>query len=129
MKISMKYVLLAATLFVVTTTSLLAQRGQGNRNPEAMAERQTKYMVKELDLNDEQTTQVQEINLAFAKKLQEARKELKGDREAMQELRAELDTARDEELKAIFTEEQFATYQELKASRGKGKKGKKGKKS
>ena len=88
-----------------------------------MAERETTRLVEKLTLDETQTAKVQEINLTYAKKMQEAREDNKGNREAMKEIRTAIDAEKTAELKQVLTEAQFQTYEEMQSKRGKGRGG------
>ncbi|MEM1120248.1 MAG: DUF4890 domain-containing protein [Bacteroidota bacterium] len=121
MKSPIKFVVIIA-LFFAFTFSANAQRGdRPPRDPAQMAERQTTQMVEKLGLDEIQTVKVKEINLAYAKKMQEAHEDNEGNREALREIRTAINTEKSAELKLILTEEQFSAYEEMQAKRGKGK--------
>lgn len=125
MKASIKFLAMIALIFTFSFAAN-AQRG-GDRErpmPEQMAERQTERMVEQLELNDTQAAQVEKINLAAAVKMQEARENSDGDREAMKEVRTAIRTEQTAALQSVLTEAQFQTYEESLAQGGKRKKGK-----
>ncbi len=102
-------VFLVTVFTVITTTSLYAQKGN-KRNPEDIAQQQTKWMVEDLGLDKGQEEKVSAINLDFINSMFGAREKHMGDREAMQ---AEMKTFRkkkDTEMKKVLTEEQFKLY-------------------
>jgi len=130
MKLSIKYLAIVA-LFFTFTFAATAQRGDRQpKDPATMAEKQTTRMVEDLSLDATQTAQVQAINLTYAQKIQEARENNEGDRAAMKEIKAAINTEKSAEMQQVLTEAQFQTYTEMEANRGKGKrkgKGKRGK--
>ncbi|WP_430933553.1 DUF4890 domain-containing protein [Saccharicrinis sp. 156] len=122
----MKNLIFSLVAIFAITFSLEAQRPQrGNMGtPEDMAKKQTERMKEDLGLTDKQTTKIQSINLKYANKQQELRKNASGDREAMRE---SMKTIRDErmtELKKVLTEEQVeklvAQEKERMQNRGQG---------
>ncbi len=84
--------------------------GPGNFNPEEMVSRQIDQMKESLDLNEEQVTQVRTLiteNFDNMKKMREN----KGDR---QEMRAQMEEAREElnkKIKTILSDEQWVKYE------------------
>lgn len=124
MKLSIKFLAIVALVF---TFNFAANAQRGDRqppSPEKMAERQTTRMVEHLALSETQAAQVQQIHLAYAQKMHEARENNEGNREAMKEIRTAINTEKETELQQVLTAEQFQTYAETKAKRGKGRKGK-----
>ena len=115
-------------LFFTFTFAANAQRGDGQRlAPEDMAEKETTRMVEKLSLDQTQAAKIKEINLTYAKKMQAAHEDNKGDREAMKEIGAAIDTEKSAELKQVLTQSQFTAYEQMKGENGKGRgKGKKG---
>ncbi len=112
----MKNLILAIfSVFIITSCNeSSSQKNQGHRppemNPEKMSEMQTSQMVKELGLNDEQAAKVGEINLKFAKQMQEmmgtpGSQQQPPSREKMEEVMKQ----RNDELKSILSDEQFET--------------------
>ena len=81
--------------------------------PEERASKLTEWMKTNLQLNDDQVTQVQNINLKYANKTQGLQTQSMSRNEKMQTLKAN-DKAKDAELKNIFTTDQYNTYQAKK---------------
>jgi hypothetical protein len=81
--------------------------------PEERASKLTEWMKTNLQLNDDQVTQVQNINLKYANKTQGLQTQSMSRNEKMQTLKAN-DKAKDAELKNIFTADQYNTYQAKK---------------
>jgi len=111
-------------LFVCIATNMQAQPPHKEFNAEEMSKQQTEMMKKELNLTDKQTTDVSAINLKYAKKMENQRKNAQGDREAM---RKEMDTMREEknaEFKKVLTADQYKKWQEkeeeMMKNRGRG---------
>jgi Spy/CpxP family protein refolding chaperone len=119
----MNKLLVLFSIFLLASTSL-AQPGYGsfqNSSPEERAKIQTDQMREKLNFTDEQDSSIYEINLKYARKIQEL---MKGEQER-DEIRSkmgELMKEKDEELKGILTEEQFELYLNYKKElRGKKK--------
>ncbi|GJM33885.1 MAG: hypothetical protein DHS20C18_28860 [Saprospiraceae bacterium] len=120
-------VLLAAILFTASFSSLMAQSvKKAEYDPAQRAEKQTASMVEKLGLNEEQAAQVKAINLDYGQKMQAARGEAQGDREAMKANMKSLKDGKNEALKGVLTADQFKQYTEMQDQ--KGRKGKHGKK-
>ena len=96
------------------------QKKQGMPSPEDRAKRQTTMMKDNLSLTAVQEPKVNDINLKYARKMDEARKIT--DTAAQRKTVKSLNQQKDNELKAVFTPDQFKTYQKLmeefKARRG-----------
>lgn len=108
------------TLIVVSSLNLaLAQPGGGkggpNMDPAEMANRQTERMTTALDLNEEQTASIQEINLTYANIMKEARANRTGDRDEMRATMEVIQADRNAEIKTVLTETQYATFMEQQA--------------
>ncbi len=111
-------------LFVSMALTANAQPQHKEFNAEDMSKMQTERMKKELNLSDKQTTEVSAINLKYAQKMKEQRKNSSGDRESMRE---EMETMREErnaEFKKVLTEEQYEQMlkneEEMRKNRGRG---------
>ncbi len=108
-------------------TFLQAQPGPGRERADAetRAQRQTERMAEQLGLSEAQATKVGEVNLNFAKKMQEAFQSAEGDRTAMRATMQTLRAEHKEELKQYLTEEQFANFEKLEA-KGRERRGQRG---
>lgn len=104
-----------ALLFFATLT--YAQPGGGNMTAEERAQRQTDHMAETLALSDAQKEKIQEVNLTYAKKMEEARKEADGDWSAMRETMRTLRAEGQEELKKYLTEEQSEKWEKVQMER------------
>lgn len=117
-----------ALIFIIqlsATTLSSAQRGPRNMDPEKMAERQTEHLQESLNLTDEQMEKVLALNLKYANKFSEERSQADSDRNARREAMETIQSEREEEMKAILTDEQFQKFTELKEHRPKGPRKKK----
>ncbi|MCS7035915.1 MAG: DUF4890 domain-containing protein [Saprospiraceae bacterium] len=103
---------------------LLAQPGGEGRwmNPEQRAEQQTAMMKERLSLSDAQAAKVLEINVKYARQMQDARQKNEGDWEAMRAQMTTIRQAQDQELQTVLTQEQWqqwlAARQEMRERRG-----------
>jgi periplasmic protein CpxP/Spy len=105
-------------VWILATGSLLAQgpgRGGFDRmTPEDLAARQTKRMTRLLKLDATQQKSVEIVHLKYAKKLDSMRVVAQRDarrREMRDQLKA-MNDARENELKATMTAEQWKTWEE-----------------
>jgi hypothetical protein len=101
--------LLTGLLFLVNVT--YAQKKTST--PAERADKLTEWMKTNLQLNDDQVTQVQNINLKYANKTQGLQTQSMSRKEKMQTLK-ENDKAKDAELKNVFTTDQYNAYQAKK---------------
>ena len=112
MKTLIQKSILMAVLFTFSL-SMLAQ-GPGNRErrtPEERAKNQTEMMVKELKLDKDQEKKVSEINLKYAKMMDDTREKAGGDRDKIREnMRTQMEE-KNKELKKILTDDQYKIWQ------------------
>lgn len=107
-------------LTIVTLGSAQAQggrQGQGQRQtPEEMAERTANLWQENFGLSDEQYKKVYDLLLKNQKDTRAKMEELRasGDREAMRSMMEEQRTAVETEVKKIFTEQQWAAFEQWK---------------
>ena len=101
--------LMTGLLFLVNIT--YAQKKTST--PSERADKLTEWMKTNLQLNDDQVTQVQNINLKYANKTQGLQTQSMSRKEKMQTLK-ENDKAKDAELKNVFTTDQYNAYQAKK---------------
>lgn len=85
----------------------------GHASPEERAARQTAHMTEALGLSPEQAEEVGAINRKYAAKAQEARKDA-ASREDRHGAMREMMGQRDEELRAVLDDEQYARLQEMR---------------
>lgn len=98
------------------TLSLTAQpgrgEGRGGGTPDDRAKRITGMMKQELKLTADQEKKVSAINLKYAKKMDEMRKNARG----MDEKKADaINMEREAEFKTVLSPDQFKTYRKLAA--------------
>lgn len=118
MKSSIKFLAVIALFFTVNFTAFAQQRGEP-LDPEQMAEKQTAQMVEKLDLDEAQASKVKEINLIYAKRMQEAHEDNRDNREAMKEIRTAIESEKSADLSLILTDDQLKAYQDMEQNRGK----------
>ncbi len=114
---------IVALLFLSISAQTNAQPQHQKFSAEDMSEKQTEMMKKELNLSDEQTTEVSAINLKFAKKMDEQRENSSGDRESMHEEMEKMREERNAELKEVLSEKQYKTMLEKEEEMRKNHKG------
>ena len=109
-------------LFVISLSffacSLTGQK-QKQWSSKDMAERQTQMMKEQLNLSEQQCSQIETINLKYAKEFEMLKQKADGDREKMRTLRGDLINNKNEELKTVLTSEQFIKYKMLEEERAK----------
>ena len=99
-------------LVLLSFTSFAQQAVQGG-TPEQRAEHQTARMKEKLNLSAEQETTVAAINLKYAKQMQPLIDSGKRSISVAQQARGIM-KSKDEELKGVFSKEQYKEYQQLK---------------
>ena len=117
-------IFLALATFILPLNSYPQDRGKRlrghfkNTTPEERADFQTNRMKTLLNLSDEQTAKVREINLKYAKENQEVFNSDVTKEEKKNKLRA-IYEQKQNELKTVLTEEQYEKYRsEKKEMRG-----------
>jgi len=111
---------LALATFIIPLNSC-TQKNKGERfrkhmentTPEERADFETNWMQEFLNLSDEQTEKIREINLKHAKEQQQVFK-LEGPREEKKSKYSALHEQKQNELKKVLSEEQFKKYRSKK---------------
>lgn len=111
MKISILMVVLITAGFAHQATAQTAERTP--LTAEERAQKWTDWMKKELTLTAEQEPKIHAINLKYADQVDDIKAEEGDRRSKFKEVRA-TNKAKDEELKAVLTPEQFTKYTEKK---------------
>jgi len=106
-RVSVSAYLLTGLLFVV---HIIYAQKKTSSTPEQRASKLTEWMKTNLQLNDDQATQVQTINLKYANKTQGLQTQSLSRKQKMQTLK-ENDKAKDAELKTVLTHDQYNSYQ------------------
>jgi len=109
-RVSVSAYLLTGLLFVV---HIIYAQKKTSSTPEQRASKLTEWMKTNLQLNDDQATQVQTINLKYANKTQGLQTQSLSRKQKMQTLK-ENDKAKDAELKTVLTHDQYNSYQAKK---------------
>ena len=109
-KVVNSFVLMGLLLIAFNITH--AQK-KTSSTPEERAAKLTAWMQSNLQLNDDQVTRVQTINLKYANKNQGLQTQTMSRKQKMQELN-DNDKAKDAELKDVLTTDQYNTYQAKK---------------
>ncbi|TLX70936.1 DUF4890 domain-containing protein [Labilibacter sediminis] len=108
------------------SSSVMAQGNKGG-TPEERAQKQTEQMKTSLQLDEEQSAKVAELNLKYIKKRNHVRKDNSGDKEGMRAAMSQLNKERNAEFKEVLTEEQYQKFlkreeaMKKKRAQGKGK--------
>ena len=114
MKIISSTLLLATALLCTTANAQDAPREK--RNPADRAEQRTEQMTKELALDADQAAKVEAMNKRYAEEMR-ALEPTEAERQEKREKMKDIQTRRDEELKTVLTEEQYAKMMELRQQR------------
>ena len=101
----LKFVVLALMIFGSINLTM-AQR----RDPKAMIEKETNWMIENLDLSDSQVKEVKEVNGDFTKEIQEMLQGGRPDRTKMKELQKD----KMKKMEEILSKEQYKEYAEYK---------------
>ncbi|WP_256005641.1 DUF4890 domain-containing protein [Pedobacter deserti] len=116
----MRKLIFTAAVLVGLSTMAFAQDGRDKgqvRTPEERAKKMTERLNKDLSLTADQQSKIYALNLEAAKKAKEAHvkgeKKVKADRAAFKAARE----AHENQINSILTDQQKATYKELKAKR------------
>jgi len=118
-------IFLLTLITVITSSSLYAQKGN-KKSPEEIAQQQTKWMVKDLNLDTTQAEKVATVNLNFINKMFDARENNMGNRDAMQAAMKTLRKKKDTELKTVLSEDQFKLYKKKLAEMREQRRGNRG---
>ncbi len=108
--------ILAGSFLLITlllTVNIAWAQKKTSLTPEERATKITEWMRINLQLNNDQATQVQTINLKYANKTQELKTQSMSRKQKMQALK-DNDKAKDAELKNVLTADQFKAYQAKK---------------
>jgi len=109
-RVSVSTYLLTGLLFVV---HIIYAQKKTSSTAEQRASKLTEWMKTNLQLNDDQATQVQTINLKYANKTQGLQTQSLSRKQKMQTLK-ENDKAKDAELKTVLAHDQYNSYQAKK---------------
>ncbi len=114
MKQKLNLIILLVLVSALTPTKVIAQEQEIESMPPAeRAAKLTEWMKNNLQLTGDQEKQAQEINLKYANKTEELRISEGTRKQKFKKLKG-YNESKDEELKKVFTDEQFKTYQAKK---------------
>jgi Spy/CpxP family protein refolding chaperone len=102
--------MLQVCLLFATVAVYAQTEARTSLTPEQRATKWTQWMKDELSISAEQETKVYEINLKYAQQAQSVRSQEGSRKSKFKEVKS-IDDAKDEELKAVLTPEQFEQYQ------------------
>ena len=105
--------LLLALSFSITLSFEISAQERTPKTPEERATALTEWMKTNLQLTPDQEGSIQAINLKYANQNEELRNSGKSRMQKLNTLKSN-DKAKDKELKAILTEDQFKTYESRK---------------
>jgi hypothetical protein len=111
----MKKILVCICILITLlfTVNIIWAQKKTSSTPEERATRITEWMKTNLQLNNDQATQVQNINLKYANKTQGLQTQSMSRKQKMQTLK-DNDKAKDAELKNVLTADQYSAYQAKK---------------
>jgi len=111
----MKKIAMLSFLLVPLLTLVLRVSAQDHptMTPEDKAAKVTDWMKTNLKLTDDQVSKVQPINLKYAQKWADMKNGTEDKKAKMDAMKAD-EAAKDAELKAVLTPEQFSTWQTKK---------------
>jgi len=110
---------------VFSTTAIYAQGNRGmDKDPHAIAKEQTEMLKKRLNLTPDQEAQILKLNEEFAIQRQSIRAQKQEERMQMRSAMKETFEAQDAQMKEILTEQQYATFQEMRQKRQRRRAGK-----
>ena len=115
----MKKMLFGIVCLLVLSMTVSAQPGQGRqqRTPEESAKQYTETLKTQLNLTAKQVTQVEPINLEYAKAAAKLRENSQGDFASMREPMQKLEDKRVDAFAKILTDEQLQAYKKYLADR------------
>ena len=112
----MKKIMLFSFLLVPLLTLVLSVSAQEKQhmNPQEKAQKLTDWMKTNLKLTDDQVAKVQPINLKYAQKMADTKNSTQDQKAKMDAMKAD-EEAKDAELKAVLTPEQYTSWEAKKA--------------
>lgn len=105
--------LAAMTVIMLISTASFAQDKMPHKTPEERAKMMSDKMKTELSLTDDQYQKVQAINLDFANKTKDIKKD-GADKAGWAEKMKPLDEERTTSLKGVLTPDQFTKFESMK---------------
>jgi len=112
----MKKIMLFSFLLIPLLSLVLSVNAQDKQpmNPQEKAQKLTDWMKTSLKLTDDQVAKVQPINLKYAQKMADTKNSSQDQNAKMAAMKAD-EEAKDAELKAVLTPEQYSSWQTKKA--------------
>jgi hypothetical protein len=112
----MKKIILFSFLLVPLLTLVLSVNAQEKMHmtPQEKAQKLTDWMKTNLKLTDDQVAKVQPINLKYAQKMADTKNSSQDQKAKMDAMKAD-EEAKDAELKAVLTPEQYTSWEAKKA--------------
>ena len=112
----MKKIMLFSFLLVPLLSLVLSVNAQDKQpmNPQEKAQKLTDWMKTSLKLTDDQVAKVQPINLKYAQKMADTKNSTQDQKAKMDAMKAD-EEAKDAELKAVLTPEQYTSWEAKKA--------------
>jgi len=104
---------LLLAIVVMASVNTNAQQ-KAPATPEERANKVTEWMKANLQLTEAQVSQVQDINLKYANKMQGLKDNTTLARRQKLQVLQDNDKAKDKELKNVLTDDQYKTYQSKK---------------
>jgi hypothetical protein len=108
-------ILFIALIIIVGHTYAQGESGalMKDTTPEQRAQFQTEYMKENLALSADQESRVHEVNLKYARKMQDAYNSPGKKMQKLKQMKA-LGEEKDKELKGVLDADQYATYEKNK---------------
>ncbi len=106
----MKQIILISTFLIFLGGKMFAQDVEPKLSPEERARFQTEWMKQNLNLSEDQLTQIEPLNLKYAQKMEEV-KAISGKIGKLKKAKAIMDE-KDGQLKKILNKDQFNVYLE-----------------
>jgi hypothetical protein len=112
---------LALTVLIFCLSALIAgaygqeklESFMNETTPEERAELQTEYMKKSLMLSSDQEPKIHDLNLKYARKMQDAYNTNDRKLQKLKKMKA-VGSQKDQEIKSMLNPEQYATYEKNK---------------
>ena len=108
----MKKVFFISFIFYFLVSGVFAQDPENGKTPEERAEIINEWMKENLQPTDEQMSQLEALNLEYAKKMEPV-KQISGKINKLKAAR-DISDEKDQKLKLVLTDDQFKIYQKKK---------------
>lgn len=114
MKKTMKKIIVM--LLALAPILVMAQNTVPKKTTEERVQKHTDKMAADLGLNEDQKTKVADINKKYGAEAEELRADRKAEKDVRRAEAQKRAEARDQELKAVLTDEQYTKHLEMKAA-------------